>query len=81
MFKLSYYDFINNRNDAEFTFARPIDNVAGYTTQQCFNALQPDVRTVPLSETDCYYKTPNNPNGSQANVNALFMEYHTYRAL
>lgn len=49
-----------------------IDNVNGYTTQQCFNALQSDVRSIPSFRVRLLQQNGNN---QQAQVNALFTEY------
>ena len=50
-----------------------IDNVAGYTNQQCFNALQSDVRSIPDFRIRLLQQNGNN---QQLQVNALFNEYH-----
>ena len=49
-----------------------IDNVAGYTNQQCFNALQSDVRSIPDFRKRILQQNGNN---QQVQVNALFNEY------
>lgn len=49
------------------------DNVAGYTTQQCFNALQADVRTVPVFRDRLLQQ---NAFSQQFQVNTLFNEYN-----
>lgn len=67
------YDLFDNRNDNSFNPARPIDNVAGYTPQQCFNALQTDVRTI-LAFRDKLLQ--QNAFSQQANVNTLFNGYN-----
>ena len=41
------YDLFDNRNDRLFG-GFVTDNVTGYTFQQCFNALQSDIRSIPL---------------------------------
>lgn len=64
------YDLFDNRNDA----GNPvIDNVGGYTTQQCFNALQSDVRTIQAFKDRLLQQ---NGFSQQAQVNALFNEYN-----
>ena len=50
----------------------PVDNVAGYTIQQCFNALQSDVRTVPAFRDRLLLQNGNN---QIVNVNDLFFRY------
>ena len=67
------YDLIDSENDF-FTIGstRPIDNVFGYTTQQCFNALQSDVRTVPDFRNRLLLQNGNNQSPS---VNTLFNSY------
>ena len=64
------YDLIDNRNDAPNPV---IDNVAGYTNQQTFNALQSDVRSIPAFRDRLLQLNGNN---QQAQVNALFNEYN-----
>ncbi len=49
-----------------------IDNVAGYTTEQCFNALQSDVRTVPGFRGRLLQQ---NGNSQILNMNDLFFRY------
>ena len=49
-----------------------IDNVSGYTTQQCFYALQSDVRTIPAFRNRLLEQNGNN---QFANVNDLFFRY------
>ena len=63
------YDLIDNRNDAG---APVFDNVAGYTTQQCFNALQSDVRTIPEFRNRFLQQVGT---AQQAQVNDLFFRY------
>ena len=48
------------------------DNVAGYTTQQCFNALQSDVRSIPAFRNRLLQQNGNN---QAANVTDLFFRY------
>jgi hypothetical protein len=66
------YDLIDNRNDFNFNTNLPIDNVSGYTTQQCFNALQSDVRTIPAFRDRLLQQ---NGNSQFVNVNDLFFRY------
>jgi hypothetical protein len=65
-----YYDLNDNRNDRNFDPVLPIDNVAGYTNQQFFNALDIDIRSMPQYRVR--FLTENGFN--QAVVN-LFTEY------
>lgn len=53
-----------------------VDNVSGYTTGQCFNALQPDVRTIAAFRTRLIQQTPNISNPQITQVNALFNAYN-----
>ncbi len=62
------YDLIDDRNDEAFG-GLVIDNVAGYTTQECFNALLSDVRTVPAFRNKLLQQ---NGNDQIVNVNDLF---------
>jgi hypothetical protein len=64
------YDLIDIRNDAG---SPVIDNVIGYTTQQCFNALQSDVRSLHDFRNRLLQQNGNN---QQVQVNALFNEYN-----
>ena len=48
-----------------------IDNVSGYTTQQCFNALQSDVRTIPAFRNRFLLQVGT---AQQTQINALFNE-------
>lgn len=50
-----------------------IDNVSGYTTAQCFNALQSNVRTILAFRNRLLQQNGNN---QQTQVNALFSEYN-----
>jgi len=67
------YDLFDDRNDY-FTISplRPNDNVFGYTNQQCFNALQPDVRSVNGFKDRLLNQNGNN---QQVQVNQLFTQY------
>lgn len=67
------YDLIDNRNDNLFNSSRPIDNVTGYTTGQCFNALQSDIRTIPAFKDRLLQQNSFN---QQANINILFNGYN-----
>lgn len=63
------YDLFDNRND----FPNPItDNVAGFTINQSFNALQPDVRSITAFRDRLLQQNGNN---QQAQVNQLFQQY------
>lgn len=66
------YDLFDNRNDFNFNINLPVDNVAGYTAQQCFNALQGDVRTVPAFRDRLLQQNGNN---QAAAVTNLFFRY------
>ena len=66
------YDLMDNRNDFAFNTALPFDNVAGYTAQQCFNALQGDVRTVPAFRDRLLQQNGSN---QAAVVTDLFFRY------
>jgi hypothetical protein len=66
------YDLFDNRNDNNF--AGPvIDNASGFSMQQCFNALQSDVRTIPAFRDRLLQQ---NGNIQQAQVNALINAYN-----
>ncbi len=67
------YDLIDTRNDWSFSFSMPLDNVTSYTTQQCFNALQSDVRTIPEFRNRLLQQNGNN---QQVQVNTLFNAYN-----
>ena len=49
-----------------------IDNVAGYTNQQCFGALQSDIRSIPAFRDRLLQQNGNN---QQAQVTNLFFRY------
>lgn len=66
------HDLFDNRNDFAFPNGFVIDNVVGYTSQQCFNALQGDVRTVPAFRDRLLQQNGNN---QAAAVTNLFSEY------
>lgn len=66
------YDLMDARNDFIFIPSRTNDDVSGYTTQNCFNALDPDVRSVPAFRV----RLLNQNNGNQQlQVNSLFQDY------
>jgi hypothetical protein len=66
------YDLIDP--DGEAT---PVsDNVTGYTTGQCFNALQGDVRTISAFRARLIQQTPLISNPQLPQVNALFNDYN-----
>ena len=67
------YDLFDNENDnVTISTFRPIDNVLGYTNQQCFNALQPDVRSITAFRDRLLQLNGNN---QQAQVIELFQSY------
>ena len=66
------YDLFDDKNDAALG-GFIIDNVAGYTAQQCFNALQSDVRTIPAFRNRLLQQ---NAFSQQSQVNALFNAYN-----
>lgn len=67
------YDLHDNENDfLTIANTRPFDNVFGYTTGQCFNALQSDVRSIPDFRTRLLQQ---NGNSQQTSVNQLFQQY------
>lgn len=61
-----------NRNDNNFG-GQVIDNASGFSMQQCFNALQSDVRTIPAFRNRLLQQ---NGNIQQAQVNALVNAYN-----
>lgn len=63
------YDLIDNRNDNFFPIT---DNVAGYTINQCYNALQTDVQSIPAFRDRLLQQNGNN---QQLQVNQLFQQY------
>ncbi|MEO8769419.1 MAG: hypothetical protein ABI402_05025 [Ferruginibacter sp.] len=67
------YDLWDGRNDRNFNVINPNDNVVGYTIQQCFNALQSDVRTIPAFRYRLLLQNGNNQN---IDVNTLFDDYN-----
>jgi hypothetical protein len=62
------YDLWDNRNDVQPI----IDNVNGYTINQCFTALQPDVRSIPAFRLRLLQQ---NGNVQALQVNQLFQQY------
>lgn len=64
-----YYDLFDVRNE---TGVPIIDNFAGMTNQQMFNALETDISSLPLYRQRLILQTGANA----ANVNLLFNEYH-----
>jgi hypothetical protein len=67
------YDLFDNANDnITIGNTRPIDNVLGYTNQQCFNALQSDVRSIPAFRDRLLQLNGNN---QQAQINQLLQSY------
>ena len=66
------YDLIDDRNDFDFNATRPIDEVLGFTTLQCFNALQSEVRSIPEFRTRILQQNGNN---QLAQINNLFSSY------
>lgn len=65
------YDLFDSRNDNNSNTV--IENVSGYTTLQCFNALQSDVRTIPAFKDRLLQQ---NSYSQQTQVNTLFNEYN-----
>ena len=65
------YDLVDDRNEISLG-GFVIDNVAGYTNQQCFNALQSNVRTIPAFRERLLLQNGNN---QAANVTDLFFRY------
>jgi hypothetical protein len=63
------YDLLDTRND----FPTPIiDNESGYTINQVFNALQPNIQSIPAFRDRLLL---NSGNVQQAEVNQLFQQY------
>lgn len=63
------YDLFDIRNDGNFPL---VDEVDGYTINQSFNALQPDVRSIPTFRNRLLQQ---NANFQQVQVNQLFQRY------
>jgi len=72
-----YYDLIDNRNDQTVTNPRvPLDDqVAGYTNQQFFNALDADIRSLPAFRLRLLSENGNN---QAAGVNTIFTFYNVF---
>lgn len=66
------YDLWDDRNDNNNPVGL-IDNVNGFTINQSFNALQPDVRSIPAFRDKLLQQ---NGNAQQVQVNALFNAYN-----
>ncbi len=64
------YDLFDARND--FPFPNINDNVNGYTINQVFNALQPNIQSIPAFRDRLLLNSGNN---QQAAVNQLFLQY------
>ena len=69
-----YYDLIDNRDDA---FAVPLrvdidDVVTGYTNRQFFNALEPDIQSIPAFRQRLLQQNGNN---QATEVTQLFAQY------
>ena len=64
-----YYDLLDARNEA----FPVIDNVVGYTNQQFFAVLQPDVKSVSAFRERLLSQNGNN---QAVEVNQLFNSYH-----
>ena len=65
------YDLIDTRNDFAFE-GQVLDNVSGFTVQQCFNALESGVVTIPSYRNQLLFQN----NGNQLlDVNQLFLRY------
>ena len=66
---------MDTRNDitAMPRFANIDDQVSGYTISQLFDALQPDVYTIPQYEARLVQQNPGNSTNS--NANDLFSSY------
>jgi hypothetical protein len=66
------YDLLDNRNDLAF-FGAVNDNVTGYTINQCYDALQPEVQSIPAFRDRLLLNSGNN---QQAQANQLFNAYN-----
>ncbi len=64
------YDLLDARNDNETTVLN--DNVTNYTINQCYNALQTDVQSIPAFRDRLLQQNGNN---QQVQVNQLFQQY------
>ena len=63
------YDLLDNLNDGGFPVT---DNVVGYSINQVFNALQPNIRSIPVFRDRLLLNSGNN---QQVEVNQLFQQY------
>lgn len=70
-----YYDLIDNRNDVLFDRVLLDDQVAGYTNQQFFNALDTDIRSLPGFRVRLLNENGNN---QAAGVNTIFTFYNVF---
>ena len=72
-----YHDLIDNRNDNIQTPVRNAldDQVTGYTNQQFFNALDPDIRSLPNFRLRLLNENGNN---QAAGVNTIFTYYEVF---
>jgi len=69
-----YYDMIDDRNDFAVSGPPlPIDNVLNYTNQQLFQALGPNVKSMPQYRVRLLLENNNN---QAPQVIALFAEYN-----
>jgi len=69
-----YYDMIDDRNDFAVSGPPlPIDNVSNYTNQQLFQALGPNVKSMPQFRAVLLQE---NNNAQAAEVNLLFNRYN-----
>jgi hypothetical protein len=72
-----FYDLNDNRNDNnQFPVRVPLDDqVVGYTNQQFFNALDPDIRSLPAFRLR---SLSENGNNQATGVNAIFTFYNVF---
>ncbi len=72
-----FYDLIDNRNDNNAVPRRVLldDIVNVYTNQQFFNALDPDIRSLPNFRIRLLIE---NGNDQEAGVNAIFQFYNVF---
>ena len=63
------YDLFDTRNDAG---APILDNANGFTINQCYNALQTDVQSIPAFRDRLLQQ---NGNMQQVQVTQLFQQY------
>lgn len=64
------YDLLDNRNDFPTPFVN--DNASGFTINQVFNALQPNIQSIPAFRDILLL---NSGNVQQVEVNELFQQY------